>query len=613
MYLLAFTSGISMFLTKRFPSTALEKNSGFQNTVIAGCHNKHDTLRLALASWTAAENVQKIVLVDWGSDPAYFAYLPVHPNVMLIRVENASRYILTSALNLASRYAEKTDGLLKLDCDTIITSDFLAQHPLEPMTYYAGDWRVATDENQVHLNGIFYARAVDFKAIGGYDERIHGYGWDDTDLYMRFNSSGLMLKHLDYTRITHLYHDSGDRQRDVPTLTGCVEFETALNQLLLQSLPAWNASMEPAEFSAVEPAGSTKASAMHLVHLPRNLREITSAAHFEKSVRTAASAFFNNHVEGYRWHAAMDELPSSYLVQLVGSVCQAKKNSSAKRMLIVHLQHGLGNRLRALASAALLARKRGMWLRIISPVDIHFNTTLENVINATASGLFDIWPDFNPVELDLSDFDVYDYMDLAHKYEQIKSGPNHIYVRSAYRLNSTISTMEEEDAVLRSLVPHAAVMELVDSIPLDGGKPIVGVHIRNLDPRTELPDLQQSEYPDEGWAAIMYHRNSIKVEVFIGEMQRLHAVDPTTQFYVSADSVNVLKQVVANAAGVRVHSLDLINAGCSDRATACLQLAYANLLLLGRSNKLLGSYWSAYSEIAGCIAGVAPRYAGHDF
>ena len=50
--------------------------------------------------------------------------------------------------------------------------------------------------------------------------------------------------------------------------------------------------------------------------------------------------------------------------------------------------HGMGNRLRALAFAMVLAEKSWRWLKVISPPqDVHFQARLDDIIDLPASGL----------------------------------------------------------------------------------------------------------------------------------------------------------------------------------------------------------------------------------
>jgi hypothetical protein len=53
------------------------------------------------------------------------------------------------ANNLAAARAAPGQRLLKLDCDTVVTSDFVEAHPPAGRGVYSSDWAAARDENEV--------------------------------------------------------------------------------------------------------------------------------------------------------------------------------------------------------------------------------------------------------------------------------------------------------------------------------------------------------------------------------------------------------------------------------------------------------------------------------
>lgn len=64
----------------------------------------------------------------------------------------------------------------------------------------------------------------------------------------------------------------------------------------------------------------------------------------------------------------------------------------------------MGNRLRALSSAIVVARESGRWLRVVARRDAHFDADLSDLLDLEASGLHDVWADFEEGELDLFPF-----------------------------------------------------------------------------------------------------------------------------------------------------------------------------------------------------------------
>jgi hypothetical protein len=80
--------------------------------------------------------------------------------------------------------------MLKLDCDTFLFEDFFSIHPQLDKSLYFGNYKLARNENERHLNGIIYTPLSTFREVNGYDERIQTYGWDDDNLYSRLQDLG---------------------------------------------------------------------------------------------------------------------------------------------------------------------------------------------------------------------------------------------------------------------------------------------------------------------------------------------------------------------------------------------------------------------------------------
>lgn len=332
--------------------------------IVAACKGKESTLHAALDSWLGARDVSRIYLIDWSSAIPYTSSLAprfLHDDkIRVVRVDEQENYVLTWAVNFAFSHARECERVLKLDCDSVITSDFIARNPLSPSSFLSGDWRAARDDNEVHINGLLYINSKDFWSIGGYDERISSYGYDDEDLYARLTRKGLERKLFDMDTIHHLYHSSALRIENVPAMTKNADFETAVNRILSETLPPWNASSEPRTIFTKRGASYTISKATP------SSRTTASSEQFRSAVKGAAYEFFIT-LAGYKWAPAMDILPPHYLTQLVNSHFLAEQMSKTKRMIIVHLQHGFGNRLRTLSSAIHFAKESDRWLRIVSP------------------------------------------------------------------------------------------------------------------------------------------------------------------------------------------------------------------------------------------------------
>jgi hypothetical protein len=128
-----------------------------------------------------------------------------------LQVSNASEgWWLSAAFNLAAIHT-KGAYLLKVDADYALSHDIIMRHQLRKGTFFAGNWRVAMNLEEKHLNGIVYVSRRDYQTINGYDERVATYGFDDEDLYERLENSGLTRLDVDLATISHIHHDDARR------------------------------------------------------------------------------------------------------------------------------------------------------------------------------------------------------------------------------------------------------------------------------------------------------------------------------------------------------------------------------------------------------------------
>ncbi|KAJ3091472.1 hypothetical protein HK102_000418 [Quaeritorhiza haematococci] len=677
-------------------------------TIIAACRNRQRHLLLALDSWLNVHWASHVVLVDWSSEPSIAESLPNHivreeaganrPRLKIVQVEGQDRWILSWAVNLAASFVDPRDPyaeILKVDCDTVLSSDFLEVHEVQNGEYFAGDWRIARIADETHLNGVVLLKAADFHGIGGFDQRIQTYGWDDSDLYSRLNATGLKARHFDLNRMSHITH--GDDQRhglksirdskrsshsengllleeeDIqndPTKVllpkfmalsaGSPDLNNYINRLASERLPPWspalNISRPQYSFEAMvgtHVKGRTRefemaakngewciARVVPETETPMN-RLLIRENEREAIYRVPAQTFLANEMN-VPWET-VKRLPTDYLVRMAITYNMATLQKNAKivnkhgsvnsiLLLVVHVQHGLGNRLRALASAIALARKTNRSLRVVWERDAHVNASFSDLFELDPDLVEDVWPEWSPLEADDPGFfDVYNYMDAEEggiKDEHIRAeSPRHIYVKTAYILNNPLITKEDVETILRMLTPSRAVQDAMGFV--DGPQSLnhderwLGVHVRHMDPRDEIPNLPTDTYKEADWAIMASHRAQAREELFAREIKRIFKEHPTTHFYISADSTKTMGRLqdalrTQSSDGVDVSklwkNLRFQANACETRATRCIQEALVDLLYLGRcKDGILGSFWSSFSEVAGYLAGVEPLMAAHDF
>ena len=343
----------------------------------------------------------------------------------------------------------------------------------------------------------------------------------------------------------------------------------------------------------------------------------------------------------------------------------------AHRYIIIHARNGAGNRVRAVASARLLAEKSKRRLRIIWELDRHLNAPFASLFElhwAPESPRLDgrsvssqsqpererieVTEHFDPRELvnSQSFIDVYDYMTVKGKYEDIVETPRaHSYVSSAFYLRSSqylgwpyVPAFRER---LRMVIPSADVRALIGQIVPNYQFPkaqlgshwqllpnYIGVHVRWLSSATgqDISGLKKNEYEKADLENIELYRASCDPVHFARYMKAIVKKNPQQRFYLSADSLEVYEELegktVYFAAGVQNISLNILLSGrfgryssinkdgliasmprdCTSRDTACVKYAIADLYILSHTSHILESTWSSFSEVAVHLADTKP-------
>lgn len=245
-------------------------------SVVSCCMNRTENLLKALPTWLALPQVTEVVVVDWSSAEPVAAAIAAAglsgPRVRVVRVEDEPRWILSLAFNVGFRMASG-DRIVKADADITLKPDFLVRNPLPLGSFIAGDWREAAP-GQEHINGFFYLRRADLLAIGGFNEYITTYGWDDDDIYARMAASGLHRIGVDGDSLYHIPHDDAQRmagagQADAAgnawaELRRDTAYRIRVNRWLAFVMPPWTADRPLAPFDVLE-AGP------HMVRLRRRV------------------------------------------------------------------------------------------------------------------------------------------------------------------------------------------------------------------------------------------------------------------------------------------------------------------------------------------------------
>ena len=200
---------------------------GLKVAITTGSRDRLEHLCVALNSWTALSEVDSIVVVDWSSAMPVFDSLERHdvfdhfkdPRLVVVRVNGRQHWENSLCHNLEIQVASHlgSDLVLRLDNDVVLDRSFFAKHPVDGRSFYAVDCHLVPPEadDKRNLCGIVYAHTKHLCAVGGYNERLTQYGYEDEDLYERLVGSGLTWKRVDLDTATHLPHPDSDRLRCV--------------------------------------------------------------------------------------------------------------------------------------------------------------------------------------------------------------------------------------------------------------------------------------------------------------------------------------------------------------------------------------------------------------
>lgn len=619
--------------------------------------NRHETLRNVLARWRAVSNVSEILIVDWSSNPPLRDVVEHvadgDPRVRLIRVDGEDQWILSRAYNLAVR-STSFDKIIRTDCDYTIGENFVnvhdlndhrdlpLDHPMEhilinghtvrqPQTvspqliqprFFAGNYQHARNENEVHLNGAVYIKRADFLKVGGYDERIQTYGWDDEDLYTRLVEAGLVKNDINYDHVGHVPHgDSSRAQKDVKF----VQVEIDLNSLLLKHLPKWNSSaVDRHEWQLSDHAPvADNYAVLTAVSKPRALKDLVAPEFIKSAWNTAlGQRLANDYQIPWDIMETMDVDAKRTLLTRLNQRMNHRAPSQPSRVLFVHCMHGLGNRLRALASAMSFANQTDRELVVIWETDAHIAANFTDLFSDDLVVLTHFkpkWPfrGYDKYDKAWLTFEFFNYMEMegegADKGQKIVDKPEkHFYFKSAYVMEAApqLTDWDKDNAMLKSLTPVSEVTEMIKQHENKGLENMIGIHIRD---RTLDRDIKNvdfgTEYGDAASKEMEYWRRKSSYKTFMVEMHEQLKKDPSLRFYVATDTIDVIPKLESEFPGKIVST----SRNCDGRDGHCVRFALVDIICLSRTKQLIGSNWSSFTEAASRFGGMKARLAGQDF
>lgn len=202
----------------------------------------------------------------------------------------------------------------------------------------------------------------------------------------------------------------------------------------------------------------------------------------------------------------------------------------------------------------------------------------------------------------------------SKKTRKDKTSPDHhVYVKTAYTLvTKPVRLLYSEDlnALIRRMVPAPNVQALLSADFIAYLHTAIGVHIRSRSITNDNVDVNAScEYTVDGADITNFWRSQSQLPFFAAKMSKYIRRSRESSFFVATDDVSVLHKLKARFAGHILH----LPRTCDDRGPECVRYALADLMCLARTEKLLGSQWSSFTEVAERVSGSPLLLSGINF
>jgi Polysaccharide pyruvyl transferase len=550
-------------------------------SIFTACMGREEHLSKTLPTWLRLKP-DEIVIVMWGQNNKKNVelqkMLASGSIIRVVEVPHVKRWVLSWAFNLAAKHT-RFKHLLKLDCDSLVQPNFRAYHNLHDHIFFTGNWRIAQDENARHLNGLLYVKRKHFFKAGMYMESFTDYGWEDTELTLRL--SGFLTRYdIHPFTVEHVKHDNGRIQFQ----PGALDPKESIQRNRLCPMQQFARN-----------------------YLPQCLFRFISVS----SQRSVAELLWspvdpNHHEFGFltRSPSALSVVPHEITTSATTSVISSTSSSPLFQKKYLHLRplNGLGNRLRALASAYVISEAQNRRLKVHWIADIHCNALFEDLFQAPQR--FEVVNESFPQGV-LNDTQPFD------------EGKLHLYIASAKVLLGASWDLQCE-FLQTVLKPTSAILKHVSETKEDVSNRI-GVHIRmGQDPKCFAFE-DTSYYDEKSQASVTRWRQEAHWTAFEKEIKRILSIDSAATFFVCADNTEAPLMLMKEFGPDKIWTLERTE---FDRSTTQIQGALVEMLLLATTKKgLLISNWSSFSEGAmrflhkanKNLPGFFIRCAGKDF
>ena len=271
-----------------------------------------------------------------------------------------------------------------------------------------------------------------------------------------------------------------------------------------------------------------------------------------------------------------------------------KYDNNYESVLIINSIFGLGNRLRAIASAYSICKNKNMKLIINWIPDEHCECLIDDlIINISEYG--DVIS--NPIDEDsLINFKCYNYLETENggkKGEYIDDNRRKIYVKSNTVLNNKDSYLYLND-FFQSLIWNESIYHLINSVP--NVCDFVGMHIR-MEGGKDYQFLnadKSSNWTNEETRLMFKYREISHIDNFINQINKILHDNPEQKFFIATDMKCNYEKLINIYGNDKIKVLERNK---FDRSKYQLYYAVADIILLSTCRQFYGSTWSSFSEL----------------
>jgi hypothetical protein len=287
--------------------------------------------------------------------------------------------------------------------------------------------------------------------------------------------------------------------------------------------------------------------------------------------------------------------------------------SKKRRKLIVSVQHGLGNRLRAFSSGKQIAEAAGMAFELAWVPDNHCEATYFDLFKESAF----VVKEQNPT-INLQKHDIYNYMD--EEFLRIEGIPNKkgeiirlntkkdIIVYSAYEIKSKISNYKKQTQIIKELPIKKSLQSIIDSYDVSN---MIGVHVR-MEGGVGYDDLSYevpANWSSDNLDKLRFWRGKSHYRYFIKKMDEILLDNPNQEFFLCTDR----KENYEAFLDVFGDKVTYVERDFFDRSKEQIQYALIDMILLSKTKYILGSSWSSFTETAIRLGNKKALMSGKDF